>query len=222
MRNKVNSLIVLSLLLSFEHAKGQIPRTGYLPADIMKQHAALPAIRPYVGDVTHAVPNHSAGNAFDGDGYYLMGSIPWSVIYYISRTRQAFANWGEIRMKYNSLNDEHSFLGWPGDDEKLLPDGTGLFQRFNRGYIYWSPQYGAHVVQGAFFNYWARNNWEKGVFGYPLEDEFDYPVRSKDKSRTSYQKFYNGIIYITENLITHQISESAKIYNPDYNPSRPH
>jgi hypothetical protein len=185
----------------------------------MKQHAFLPGIKPFVGTVApNAAANYSSGNNLDGTGFYMLGSIPWSVIYYVNKTGKVFANWGDIRIKYNALNNEHSYLGWPADDERLLPDGTGYFQKMDHGYIYWHPKYGAHIVEGTFFDYWAKNNWEKGVFGYPVEDAFYYPVKPKDKSKESFQKFFNGIIYVSENLITHQITTTTKIYNPNYNP----
>jgi hypothetical protein len=223
MKRVFKYLITLLILTASIQSIGQIVHQVSPITEQMKQHALLPNIKQFIGTVANnAAAIYSTGNNVDGSGFYMLGSIPWSVIYYVNRSRKVFANWGDVRKKYNTLNNEHSFLGWPGDDERLLPDGTGYFQQFNHGYIYWHPMYGAHIVEGIFFNYWAKNNWEKGVFGYPTEDEYNYPTTPKDKSKESFQKFYNGIIYVSENLITHQITESSKIYNPNYNPSRAH
>jgi len=218
MKINLKNVLLILLLTGLQKSIAQVNKVTVL----MKQHAAAPVIRSFIGDVSNAAANYTTGNAVDGNGYYMLGSLPWSVVYFVNRTSKVVANWGEIRKKYNTLNNEHSYLGWPADDEKLLPDGTGYFQEFDHGYIYWHPAYGAHVVKGEFFNHWAKNNWEKGVFGYPIEDEFNYPSKPKDKSKEAFQKFFNGIIYVSENLITHQITTAVKIYNPNYNPSRGH
>jgi hypothetical protein len=224
MKRCITTIVIYAMLAGIQNVKAQIPRQQLPVETMIKNHAALPNIKPYTGTVVGTKATPSAGNKTGGTGYFMTGTQPDSYFYYINRTGKVFANWGPIRDKYSLAGYEFGFLGWPADDEKLLPDGQGFFQPFDNGYIYWHGKYGAHIVTGEFFRHWTKNNWEKGIFGYPVEDQYDYPagINDKSKSRESFQKFYNGIIYVSENLITHQITVTSKIYNPNYYPSHPH
>ena len=224
MNRRIFHLFFYCLLFTSLNVYAQIPRQQFSIETSIKNHAALPFIKPYTGEVQGIKATPSAGNKTGGTGFFMTGTQANSYFYYVSRTGKAFANWGAVRDKYTQAGYEFGLMGWPADDEKLLPDAQGFFQPFENGYIYWHVQYGAHIVKGEFFRHWAKNNWEKGIFGYPVEDEYDYPAgaNGKSKSRESFQKFYNGIIYVSENLITHQITVSSKIYNPNNYPSRPH
>jgi LGFP repeat-containing protein len=206
------------------------PRRPQFPVEgIMRNHAMLPNIQPYTGVAVGAKAAASPGNKTDGSGYFMIGAKPNSFFYYVNRTDKAYANWGAIRDKYTQAGYEFGALGWPSDDEYLLPDATGFFQRFDHGYIYWHPNFGAHIVKGMIFGDWAKNNWEKGVFGYPVSDEINYPVsqadyndRRKPEIYISYQNFQNGTIYLVYDKITKQDKITAHIKDPNFNPSRPH
>lgn len=224
MNCRIIAIFFYCILFTLLNVFAQVPRQQYSIETSIKTHAALSYIKPYTGDVLGTKATPTAGNKTGGAGYFMRGSLSNSFFYYVSRTGKVFANWGPVRDKYIQAGYEFGALGWADDDEKLLPDGQGFFQAFDNGYIYWHAKYGAHIVRGEFFKHWAKNNWEKGIFGYPIEDEYDYPSGKNDKSKSkeSFQKFYNGVIYVSENLITHQITVSSKIYNPNYNPSHPH
>jgi hypothetical protein len=101
------------------------------------QHAVLPNIQPYTGQPVGDHANRSGGNKTDGPGYFMTGAKPNSFFYYVFRTRRVYANWGPIRDKYAQAGYEFGPLGWPSDDEYLLPDGSGFFQRFDHAWIYY-------------------------------------------------------------------------------------
>jgi len=221
-------IIFFSALMVF-HLSAQ-PRRPQFPVEgIMRNHAMLPNIQPHTGVAVGVKATPSPGNKIDGSGYFMTGSKPNSFFYYVNRTDKAYANWGPVRYKYTQAGYEFGALGWPSDDEYLLPDGAGFFEQFDHGYIYWHPNFGAHIVKGMIFGNWAKNNWEKGVFGYPISDEVNYPVsqadyndKRKKEIYLSYQNFQNGTIYLVYNKIARQNKTAANIKDPNFNPSRPH
>jgi len=79
---------------------------------------------------------------------------------------------GAIRDKWIQLGREGT-VGFPTTDETGTPDGVGRYNHFS-GYggasIYWSPNTGAHEIQGAIRTQWASLGWETGL-GYPITDE---------------------------------------------------
>ena len=195
----------------------------------IKKHAAMHNIHPYTGDIVHTHVIASAGNTSDGWGYYEAGELPNSYFYYVHRTNKVFANWGVIRYRFAKAGSEIGSLGWPSDDEFLLPDGAGYFQRFDHGYIYWHPKFGAFIVKGMIFDTWGKNNWEKGVFGYPLAEEVplsnvkdELKDPKKKEVYLSYQDFQNGRIYCVYDYVTRTNKTSSTLKNPNFNPSRPH
>jgi uncharacterized protein with LGFP repeats len=56
-----------------------------------------------------------------------------------------------------------------------LPRNDGYWQHFERGWVYWSPRTGAHMVTGAIFAKWASLGWEQGFLGFPTSDETTIP-----------------------------------------------
>ena len=99
-----------------------------------------------------------------------LGSIYWT---------QATGAWevhGNIRAKYEMLGWETGVLGYPVTNETATPDGVGRFNHFLKGAlegsIYWTPTTGAHEVHGRIHDKWKELNWEKGVLGYPVSDEY--------------------------------------------------
>lgn len=80
---------------------------------------------------------------------------------------------GEIFKEYGRLGWEAGRMGFPTSPEYCGLKGRGCFQTFERegSAIYWSPRTGAHPVRGKIREHWATQRWEKGRFGYPLEEE---------------------------------------------------
>jgi uncharacterized protein with LGFP repeats len=104
----------------------------------------------------------------DGIGRYTHfqrgGSIYWT------SSTGAHSVWGEIRKKWEQKGWETVF-GYPTTDELTTPDGVGRFNHFSRNAsIYWTPNTGAHSVQGQIKDRWAFYGWETAL-GYPLTDE---------------------------------------------------
>jgi hypothetical protein len=122
------------------------------------------------GVIEHAIASPSNGNRLDGSGYFLPGKNNNSFFYYSNKTRATTANWGPVRDKFTKAGYEFGQLGWPETNETLLPDGVGYFQRFNHGFIYWHPKYGAYVILKTIFDAWMATGWEKGALGYPVSD----------------------------------------------------
>lgn len=96
---------------------------------------------------------------------------------------------GEIRKKWLALGGEKSVLGKPLTDELKTPDGIGRFNRFQGGFIYWTPKTGAHEIHGAIRDKWAALGFEKSWLGYPISDEEKFPEGGRVSS------FQRGAIY---------------------------
>ncbi|MEV5508600.1 LGFP repeat-containing protein [Streptomyces orinoci] len=105
----------------------------------------------------------------------------------------AFAVYGDILAKFWATDAERHW-GFPTMDEAgaaAAPDGTkGRYQVFERGLFLWSPQTGAHPLQGAVYDAFQGAGREKAL-GYPLTDETDEPGGSKA------QRFQNVTIHWT-------------------------
>ena len=96
---------------------------------------------------------------------------------------------GEIRKKWLALGGEKSVLGKPLTDELKTPDGIGRFNRFQGGFIYWTPKTGAHEIHGAIRDKWAALGFEESWLGYPISDEEKFPEGGRVSS------FQRGAIY---------------------------
>ncbi|WP_431879610.1 choice-of-anchor D domain-containing protein [Amycolatopsis sacchari] len=84
---------------------------------------------------------------------------------------------GDILAKYKALGGPAA-LGYPLTDETGTPDGVGRFNHFSLdggASIYWTPQTGAHAIQGAIRAKWESMGWERGPQGYPVTDELTTP-----------------------------------------------
>ncbi|WP_231699687.1 LGFP repeat-containing protein [Corynebacterium zhongnanshanii] len=78
---------------------------------------------------------------------------------------------GRIFDRWVELGGESGqMLGYPVEDEKPTPDGIGRYSRFVWGFIYWTPETGAHPVYGPILAQWAAGGYEKGPYGYPISD----------------------------------------------------
>jgi len=90
-------------------------------------------------------PRGPEGNTPDGRGHFRHfegGSI------YVSLGTDAHEVHGAIRGKWEELEWERGFLGYPVTDETPTPDGRGRFNPFEGGSIYWTPETGARVQEG--------------------------------------------------------------------------
>ncbi|MGW4849116.1 NucA/NucB deoxyribonuclease domain-containing protein [Nocardia brasiliensis] len=96
--------------------------------------------------------------------YFQGGTIYWKLneAYYVA---------GAIRDKWGETGWEGGSLGYPTSDETKTPDGVGRFNRFDKGVVYWHPQYGAHPVSGGILTKWQLTNFEQGPYGYPTGDQ---------------------------------------------------
>ncbi|UGQ12048.1 NucA/NucB deoxyribonuclease domain-containing protein [Yinghuangia sp. ASG 101] len=107
---------------------------------------------------------------------------------------------GDIRSKWAEKGWELG-IGYPTTDETATPDGVGRYNHFtNNASIYWTPNTGAHSVQGDIRGRWAASGWELGI-GYPTTDETATP-----DGVGRYNHFTNDTsIYWTPNTGAHAI-----------------
>lgn len=80
------------------------------------------------------------------------------------------------------------------------PRSDGFWQRFERGWVYWTPRTGAHWVTGAIFAKWAELRWEQGFLGFPLTDESPTP-----DGVGRFNHFEGGSIYWTPGIGAHEV-----------------
>jgi outer membrane protein assembly factor BamB len=114
----------------------------------------------------------------DGVGRFNHFSRADGASIYWSPNTGAHAIQGAIRTKWSSMGWETGPQGYPTTDETATPDGVGRFNHFSRAdgaSIYWSPNTGAHAIQGAIRDRWAALGWETGPLGYPSTDELTTP-----------------------------------------------
>lgn len=74
-----------------------------------------------------------------------------------------------IDKKYAEFED---YLGVPVGEMTVNGDRRGVYRKYDNGYIYWSPQTGAHVLfEGPILTKWQKQGSEAGDLGYPTTDE---------------------------------------------------
>jgi uncharacterized protein with LGFP repeats len=78
---------------------------------------------------------------------------------------------GAIRDKYAALGAQNGFLGYAVTDEVCGLVGTGCYQLFQGGSVYWSGASGAFSVRGGIRDRWGATGSEHGPLGYPIGDE---------------------------------------------------
>jgi endonuclease/exonuclease/phosphatase family metal-dependent hydrolase len=66
---------------------------------------------------------------------------------------------------------------------------TGAYQRYEKGFVLWSPATGAHISSGPIRSAFAAAGYETGVLGYPTSDEV-----TGQPNGGSYQNYQNGAI----------------------------
>ncbi|MGB3777173.1 MAG: hypothetical protein WA960_02355 [Tunicatimonas sp.] len=107
---------------------------------------------------------------------------------------EAFAVWGAIQDHWIRLRGVNGILGFAQTDETASSDGSGRFNHFEGGSIYWTPQTGAHLVLGAIRALWSQMRSERSWLGYPTTDEVACP---SPKSHGRFNHFQGGAIYWT-------------------------
>lgn len=127
----------------------------------------------------------------DNIGRY--SSFQGGVIYWTSTTGACEIH-GAILSKWKSKKKEQGLLGYPISDETTTPDGIGRYNHFQGGSIYWTPDTGAHEVQGPIRDKWEKLGWEKSFLGYPISGEKTCPDQIG-----KYNHFQGGDIYWTPN-----------------------
>jgi uncharacterized protein with LGFP repeats/glucose/arabinose dehydrogenase len=114
------------------------------------------------------VPTTDEAGLPDGTGrisVFERGAIYWSP------TTDAHEVYGAILGTWAGLGYERSYLGYPITGELSSGDGAGRANFFQRGSIHWTPQTGAHEVQGSIYNRWAALGWHTSYLGYPTTGE---------------------------------------------------
>jgi uncharacterized protein with LGFP repeats len=112
----------------------------------------------------------------DGAGRYNHFSLAAGASIYWTSTTGAHSIQGAIRDKWTALGREQG-LGYPTTDESTTPDGVGRYNHFSASSgasIYWTPNTGAHSIQGPIRDKWAALGWERGL-GYPTTDQNTTP-----------------------------------------------
>ena len=89
-----------------------------------------------------------------------------------------------------------SFLGepLPGEEEKQCLDGVGKYRLYEKGGIYWHPNYGAYSVENPIHDHYIANSSERSDLGYPIDDQKTY-------NNKVYSEFeFGAIVYNKETV----------------------
>jgi uncharacterized protein with LGFP repeats len=142
----------------------------------------------------------------DGKGrfnHFENGSIYWH-----PDVGGAFEVHGAIQGKWADLGYEGGLLGYPITDELKTRDGSGKYNHFQNGSIFYHPQFGAFEVHGDIRAYWSNKNWESGYLGFPVSDELKTPCNSAGR----YNKFQRGYVVWHPEHGTHMIPKGLRDY----------
>jgi uncharacterized protein YkwD len=90
---------------------------------------------------------------------------------YYSSTKGTFVVRGAIGSRYDSSNGTGN-LGLPVSNEIGGLKNGGVYQKFEKGVIYWSPATGAWFSKGAIRSAYAKVGYEKSRLGYPTSNEY--------------------------------------------------
>ncbi len=135
-------------------------------------------------DETCGLVRSGCFNEFQG------GSIHWSP------NTGAQHTGGAIRSSWRYHGWESGRLGYPTTSERCGLAQGGCYNHFEGdtgknlpASIYWSPDTGAHAVEGAIRRHWASEGWETGTLGYPIGAEG--PANNNGRL----QRFQNAAVY---------------------------
>ena len=105
-----------------------------------------------------------------------------------------------IAAKHAELGGLTGLLGPTVENLGKCPDGTGYYQRYAGGMIYYTPKTGANEVHGRILEKWASMGYERSFLGYPVHDE-----RGTPDGIGRYSRFEGGMIYWTPETDAHEI-----------------
>ncbi|UKA72721.1 polysaccharide deacetylase family protein [Arthrobacter sp. FW306-06-A] len=161
-----------------------------LPASIVAEQAGDDAIAQhyeqlggsasFLGAAIGGTYDIAGGRAQD----YTAGTIYWSP------ATGAHEVHGAIRGRYLAFGGPGGYLGFPLTDETASPGGSGQYNDFERGTVYWSPGTGAHEVHGAIRGEYLAFGGPGGYLGFPLIDETATPGGGGQ-----YNDFERGTVY---------------------------
>lgn len=137
------------------------------------------------GHVVLGLPTTDESAGANGGRYNLLSNNQG--IYWHPNSNGAHVVVGAIHARYRAIGGDASALGYPTTDEGGAP--TGRFNHFQRGSIYWTPQYGAFDLFGAVLKRWEALGGANGL-GFPISAEADTPGKPG-----RFQNFQRGTIY---------------------------
>ncbi|MBA8827485.1 uncharacterized protein with LGFP repeats [Saccharopolyspora lacisalsi] len=113
-------------------------------------------------------------NYFEGTDAIGTASIYWT------RYTGAQGTWGPVQQFWGDHGWETGFLSYPTTTTADTPHKPGVFSHFlgadgSGASVYWSPDTGAHSVQGTIREEWAQLGWEDSWLGFPTSNEYDIP-----------------------------------------------
>jgi uncharacterized protein with LGFP repeats len=97
---------------------------------------------------------------------------------------------GRLARAYADRGLEGGRLGYISADPRSVGDGRGSRATFQRGWILWTEQTGAHAVRSPFLAVYTDQGGPRGRLGYPLADR-----RSSGDGRGRVQYFEDGAIH---------------------------
>lgn len=109
-------------------------------------------------------------------------------------------SYGHLREIEHVLERKHlefeDALGVPAGEIAVNVDRRGVYRKYDSGYIYWSPETGAHALfEGPVLTKWQKQGSERGDLGYPTTDE----IATLDGAGVLYG-FQRGLIFSTPEL----------------------
>jgi uncharacterized protein with LGFP repeats len=136
------------------------------------------------------VPTSDTVTTADGQGRtatFTGGSVWWT------QETGARAMLGPIEALWRARSAEAGDLGYPTGSVSTAGDGVGQYAHFQGGSVYWSPDTGARVVDGAVRDLWLSTRQVLGPMGYPTAD-----VRDTADGDGRVGRFQRGSIWWTE------------------------
>ncbi|MCF2526869.1 arylsulfotransferase family protein [Yinghuangia soli] len=99
--------------------------------------------------------------------------------------------WRDSIYRYTAGYPGGAWIGFPLTDETATGSRRGIYQVFQRGAVFWSPNSGAAIIRGGMAEKWASQNWDSGWLGFPTTNE--WPMT--DRPGVVVQYFERGRIY---------------------------
>ncbi|MBF6428694.1 DUF1906 domain-containing protein [Nocardia cyriacigeorgica] len=97
-------------------------------------------------------------------------NFPWDVF---ARYVNEYAG-APVAPVVNLIDQKAAESSWLGEritqGENTTPDGIGRWAQFEYGYIYWTPETGAHPIPASIWPKFESLGWEAGPLGYPVTD----------------------------------------------------